>query len=172
MSASAIEGPHPATLPVEDLLKQCSIKTGRAGGPGGQHRNKVETAVTIEHLPTGVRGTATESRSQAENRKTAVSRLRMNLALEWRTEPAEEPSTLWTSRCRGGRISVSAAHADAPALLSEVLDYLAANEFALPRASEFLGCTSSQLIKLLKLEPRALNQLNLHRQQQGLKPLK
>ncbi len=47
----------------------------RASGPGGQHRNTRETGVRIRHVPTGIVVTATERRSQAENRRVALERL-------------------------------------------------------------------------------------------------
>jgi protein subunit release factor B len=47
----------------------------RSGGPGGQHVNKVATAVTLRHRPSGVSVTAQDSRSQAMNRKLARERL-------------------------------------------------------------------------------------------------
>ena len=49
---------HPAALDVELLLRDCDLNRSRAGGPGGQHRNKVETAVTVMHRPTGISGSA------------------------------------------------------------------------------------------------------------------
>jgi protein subunit release factor A len=70
------------------LLAECRVETFRAGGPGGQHQNKTESAVRLTHLPTGITVTARESRSQHRNRQVALGRLRE--ALEERTR-VDEP---------------------------------------------------------------------------------
>jgi peptide chain release factor len=56
--------------------KEVRFETQRASGPGGQNVNKVETAVRGTHLPTGLQVLAMDSRSQLENRKSCLLRLK------------------------------------------------------------------------------------------------
>ncbi len=60
--------------------KDIVVDTFKSTGPGGQKKNKTESAVRIRHLPTGIIVTATESRSQLTNRQVAMERLRQRLA--------------------------------------------------------------------------------------------
>jgi protein subunit release factor B len=55
----------------ESLELECEMEFFVAGGPGGQHRNKVETGVRLTHRPTGLVVTATERRSQSANERMA-----------------------------------------------------------------------------------------------------
>jgi protein subunit release factor B len=64
----------------EALAAECDESFFVGGGPGGQHRNKTATGVRLAHRPTGVVVTATERRSQAQNRAAALERLRARLA--------------------------------------------------------------------------------------------
>ncbi len=59
--------------------KDIKIEYYRSSGPGGQRKNKKETAVRIRHIPTGITVVATESRSQARNRSLALERLKQKL---------------------------------------------------------------------------------------------
>ena len=67
-------------LPDPKLLAQCEVQAHRAGGPGGQHRNKAETAVRLVHLPTGVAAEGKDQRSRGQNLSAALERLREKLA--------------------------------------------------------------------------------------------
>jgi len=65
--------PFPTDRPTLEKVVECTFY--RAGGPGGQHRNKTETAVRLVHRDSGITVTATERRSQLQNRDLAWERL-------------------------------------------------------------------------------------------------
>jgi ribosome-associated protein len=65
----------------DQLSAECEETFFTSGGPGGQHRNKTESGVRLTHRPTELSVTATERRSQAQNRSVALERLREGLKL-------------------------------------------------------------------------------------------
>ena len=175
MISSATDA-HPAAIDPEVLAAECEFRATRRSGPGGQNRNKVETAVILTHRPTGISAQASERRTRA--RTGAWPLTGSGSSWPWpfagRSSAARTnafvPSALWRSRCRGGRIVVNPEHEDFPALLAEALDVLHASDDEPKAAAEALGCSPSQLIKLLKEEPRALAQINERRRQAGRHP--
>ena len=65
--------------------KEIAYQTLRASGPGGQHVNKTESAVRATHIPSGLSVTASDQRSQLQNKKLATERLLIKLSA-WNIE--------------------------------------------------------------------------------------
>lgn len=160
----------------ETLVHECDVDVYRASGPGGQHRNKVSSAVRLRHRATGLIVTATESRSQHENRARALRRLRRAIALHVRTpiDPeAYRPTPLLAGCISGqGRLCVGRRDARYLTAIGEILDLLAGCQMQVSSAAARLGVSTAHLVSFLKDDPHVWARVNQMRMEAGQKPLR
>jgi len=79
-------------MDLDALKKQCRITTFRASGPGGQHRNVTDSAVRLQHLPTGIVVIGRRHRSQHRNLEDALERLAVRIRESKRTRRKRVPT--------------------------------------------------------------------------------
>jgi hypothetical protein len=128
------------------LLRQCRVERCRAGGPGGQHLNRTESAVRIVHLATGVEARCQDHRERMKNQAAALARLRLRLALAQRG--LAEGAWLAAQR-RGRQLPVTPRSPAYALVVACALDALAVSAGDLPAAAAALGVSTTQLAKLL-----------------------
>ena len=160
------------------LIAQCEVDRYRASGPGGQHRNKTESAVRLRHRPTGVTAIGEDSRSQAENKIHAVRRLRAAIALEVREPVALDgfaPSPRLAALVAGGTAPLGAKTrltGEYWAAIGELLDLLVAGDVEIAATAQRLGLTTGALSKLLLHDDLVARTVNDLRRARGMRPLR
>jgi hypothetical protein len=156
------------------LLADCDVDTYRGSGPGGQKRNKTDSAIRLRHRPTGLIVIATESRSQAENRVRAVRRLREALALRIRhpVPPDGRPDAISACLDKSGRLYAGRRDARYLPAASALLDLLAAHEGNVSDVANRLGLTTGNVSKFLTSEDDLMAEANRIRASFGLRPLR
>jgi hypothetical protein len=156
------------------LIAQCEVDRYRASGPGGQHRNKTESAVRLRHRLSGVTAIGEDSRSQAENKVHAVRRLRAAIALQVR-EPALVISPRLAAFAAAGTAPLGAktrVTGEYWAAIGELLDLLVAGGLEIAATANKLGITTGALSKLLLHDDGVARAVNDLRRANGLRPLR
>lgn len=160
------------------LIAQCEVDRYRASGPGGQHRNKTESAVRLRHKLTGVSAIGEDSRSQSENKLHAVRRLRAAIALEVR-----EPVVL-EGYAPSPRLAAFVAAGTGPlgaktrltgeywAAIAELLDLIVTNNLEIGTSAQRLGMTTGALSKLLLHDEAVARAVNDLRRAKAMRPLR
>jgi hypothetical protein len=160
------------------LIRQCEVDRYRASGPGGQHRNKTESAVRLRHIATGVSAIGEDSRSQAENKLHAVRRLRAAIALGVREAVAldgYQPSPRLAALATGGTDGLGKRTRQSPEYwcgIAELLDLLDAGNVEIGTTAQRLGMTTGALSKLLLHDDAVARVVNDMRRLRGLRPLR
>jgi len=162
----------------EALIGQCEVDRYRASGPGGQHRNKTESAVRLRHKPTGVSAIGEDSRSQSENKLHAVRRLRSAIALEVREPVRLEnyvPSARLAAFVRAGTAPLGAKTkltGEYWAAIAELLDLLVGGELEIAMTAQRLGITTGAMSKLLLHDDQVARVVNDLRRAKGMRALR
>lgn len=158
-----------------ELLAQCRFDRFRVSGPGGQHRNRRDTAVRLVHNPSGIAGQASERRSQAQNRAVALARLRRAIALELRRpvqlDAYHPPQALQRILPRAPQ-RVGPHHREFWTGAQHLLDVFEAFDASLADTAAAIGVSTNQLARLLVAEPHLLRAANALRSAQHLPPLR
>lgn len=158
------------------LLAQCEVDRFRASGPGGQKRNKTDSAVRLRHRPTGLSAEAVESRSQHENRARALKRLRLEIALSARApiDLEQLPEELAEALRVGKGRSIEMGRRDAryPATIASVFDTLEGNAWQVGDAARALRVSTSALGRFLERDAVVWRAVQEQRQAAGLSPLR
>ncbi|WOL04468.1 hypothetical protein Cni_G13189 [Canna indica] len=182
-SFAAAASPNYLHLPDDDLMAQCDLDTFKSSGPGGQHRNKRESAVRLCHRPTGIVAQAAEERSQHKNRAMALTRLRTLLALKVRkaidlegyTPPPELLQILPAkSTIRGKDVGPQIGPNNPKFALGmqALLDLIYALEGSVSGTAKVLGLSTGALSRLLLSDDSLRMAVNELRTSKGMKPLK
>jgi hypothetical protein len=156
------------------LLAECDVDTFRGPGPGGQKRNKTDSAVRLRHKPTGLIVIAGESRSQAENRTRALKRLREALALRIRRSvyPDRTPDAVTACIDKSGRLGVGRRDARFMPCAGAMLDLLAFHEGSVGDVARRLGLTTGNVSSFITGDEDVMTEANRLRATFGLKPLR
>ncbi|HMG21488.1 MAG TPA: peptide chain release factor-like protein [Kofleriaceae bacterium] len=162
----------------EALIAQSEVDRYRASGPGGQHRNKTESAVRLRHRASGATAIGEDSRSQAENKVHAVRRLRAAIALALREPVALDgyaPSPRLAALVAGGTAPLGARTrltGDYWAAIAELLDLLVSGELEIAATAQRLGITTGALSKLLLHDDQVARVVNDLRRGRQMRPLR
>lgn len=154
------------------FLSQCRVDTYCASGPGGQHRNRTYSAVRLTHVETGISVTGEERRSQHENKKKALGRLRMALALQVRAADFHLADNLQAVFAARGPVRVSSKNEQYPQVCAALLDACYAAKGSLSAAAALLGISTGRLVKVISRDGEVLTAANRLRDYFGFKAIK
>jgi hypothetical protein len=159
-----------------DFVKQCRVDAYAASGPGGQKRNRTYSAIRVVHVPTGIISIAEESRSQHENRRRALRRLKKKIALSLRAQtpatPARDAPEVMRLFGQENPARINPKNPAYPLVCAMVLDSLLFAGGKISATAMALGVSTGRLNSLLLRDRELLAAANALRKQFSLRALK
>ncbi|NOY75176.1 MAG: hypothetical protein GXP32_05220 [Kiritimatiellaeota bacterium] len=146
----------------KEFLSNCVFNEYQASGPGGQKRNRKYSGARLKHIPSGKEARDAGSRSQNDNKRAALRKLRAKIALEIRCD--ESP--------RVDSYDIALRNPRYPLLLAKIMDTLYKHEFRVSEAAADLGVSTGKLSKITVRDPRLFTAVNKEREFRGLSKLR
>ncbi len=143
-------------------MKECEFDEYQASGPGGQKRNRKYSAVRLKHMPTEIEVRSAESRSQKQNRSSALKKLRNLIAINVRSDesPVLESFVIGLNNVRY------------PLFLAKLFDELHSCEFRISEVAKKMEISTGRLVKLIARDAQIWQIINSERKQRGFSQLK
>lgn len=150
----------------EELMKECRFDAMRGTGPGGQKRNKTSSAARVTHLESGLSAFDDVTRSQHQNLKHALDKLRGEIAVNLlpgggETTPGIPIAPVPKPNSRNYFL-----------WLGKIFDALLATDFQMPEAAARFECSPSHLIRIVAKDEFAWQKLAEARQRRKMTPLR
>lgn len=150
----------------EELMKECRFDAMRGTGPGGQKRNKTSSAARVTHLESGLSAFDDVTRSQHQNLKHALDKLRGEIAVnllpgEGESAPGIPLAPVPKPNSRNYFL-----------WLGRIFDALLATDFQMPEAAARFECSPSHLIRIVAKDEFAWQKLAEARQRRKMTPLR
>jgi hypothetical protein len=141
-----------------ELLKLCKVSAYKGSGPGGQHRNKTSSGVSLElrienrESRINLNAYSCDDRSSHVNKLLALKKLRLKIALQIREEHAEQAPFDFPGS--SGKISLD--NKLYPEFIADILDRINAANGDLGEAAKMWGLSKSALNKIILQDKKVL----------------
>lgn len=142
------------------FLKSCKTESFQSTGPGGQKKNKKFSAIRMTHIPTEVTVISDNYREQNINKKIAIKKLKIKIAINIRGPKIELDRTI-----------VSSSSDDYPLWIAKLFDILNNNKYDIKTTAVELSLTTSKLIKLIYKDKTVWKTINDNRILNDIYPL-
>ena len=149
-------------LEEQEFLKHCLCDFYKARGPGGQKKNKTESAVRLTLKESPIAATASEDRKQSINRSKAVRRLKLQVAFEIRLTAVP-----WK-----GQLDMNPSNKLYPHFCAVLFDHFHDNDWQMSTVANIYGISTNKLVKIISKSDTLWQEVNRQRLKLNYKALR